>query len=159
MSTVEMKVADAILQQPVRVEICGETYLVAPPSVATLILASAAISKMPIVDKDAENIVYEALAVAEECAPLGEVIAILVLGAKGLTGVKKSWFWLKRKTVDKKAELAQKLLENLSPKQLNELMNSILAQMDMAFFFGTSIALSEINLTRAKKKTTASGQL
>ncbi len=116
----------------------------------------------------------EALAIAEDCVPLGEVLAILVLGAKGLrrvdkviTATEKRYLFglIKRRKevlseveVDAKAELAQELLENLTPKQLNELMNSILAQMDIAFFFGTSISLSEINLTRAKKKTTQSGQ-
>ncbi len=174
MKTTEIKTSETVLQQPINVEILGKTYSVAPPSVATLILASAAISKMPSVDKEAENIAYEALAVAEECAPIGEVIAILVLGAKGLTRVDKAitaiekrylFGLLKRRKevlseveVDAKSELAQELLENLTPKQLNELMNSILSQMDIAFFLGSLISLHEINLTRAKKKKmTASG--
>lgn len=174
MKTVEIRTSEAVLQQPIDVEILDKTYSVAPPSVATLILASAAISKMPAVDKDAENGVYETLAVAADCAALGEVIAILVLGAKGLTRIdkviteteKRYLFGLikRRKEelseveVDAKEELARELLENLSPRQMNELMNSILAQMDIAFFLGTLISLTEINLMRAKRKTTASGQ-
>lgn len=190
MKTVEIRTSEAVLQQPINVEILGKTYPVAPPSVATLILASAAISKMPAVNKDAENGVYETLAVAADCAPMGEVIAILVLGAKRLTEtikvieqVEKTverivydeyLFGLikrpkvievtitedveKEVVIDRKSKLQKELLENLSPRQMNELMNSILAQMDIAFFLGTLISLSEINLTRAKRKTTASGQ-
>jgi hypothetical protein len=158
MKTIEIKTSEAVLQQPIDIEILDKTYSVAPPSVATLIAASAAISKLPTVDKNSENIAVEALAVAEDCAAIGEVIAILVLGAKGLTETKRSWLGRKKETIDKKAILARELLENLSPKQLNELMNRILLQMDIAFFFGSLISLTEINLTRARKKTTASGQ-
>lgn len=83
--TIEQKVGDAILQAPKTFTIGTETLTVAPPSVATLILASEAISLLPSEILDEQNIVGESLAIARQCKPLGDIAAILILGAKNLT--------------------------------------------------------------------------
>jgi hypothetical protein len=160
MISLEQKTAETILQQPVEVEIGAKKYSVAPPSVATLILASAAVSKLPAVNLDTKNIATECLCIAKDCEALGEIVAILILGAKALkpaTGGKRLLSALRK---DPKTALADEILENLSPKQLSNLVGKLLAGMELAFFFATTTSLTEINLLRKARitETTASGQ-
>jgi hypothetical protein len=160
----ETKAAGAILQQPVEVEIGGAVYRVVPPSLATLILASAAIAKLPAGRLDDEDIVSECLRVAKDCEALGEITAILILGAKGLTETKevRTLFGTKTVETDRKGALAKAILEELTPRRLSEVLGLLLAGMDAAFFFGITDFLVKINLLRAtnpgKATTTASGQ-
>ncbi|MDR1223691.1 MAG: hypothetical protein LBL07_12570 [Tannerella sp.] len=160
MDTLETKTADTILQQPVEVEIGGKTYSVAPPSTATLILVSAAVSKLPKTRLDAENIATESLYIAKDCEALGEIVAILILGAKGLKGSEKKFFGLKTVETDPKSILAKEILTELTPRQLSDMLGKLLAGMDLAFFFATTNSLIEINLLRKTRETetTASGR-
>ena len=131
MEHIEKKVADAILQQPLEVNIGDRIYSVAPPSVATLILASEAVSRMPNIRLDKDNIINESLSAARFCRPLGEFVAILILGAKGIrerretaeNARKRYGFPWRRKTdkaveVDAKEELTELLLTELTPTEL-----------------------------------------
>ena len=161
MDTLENKTARTVLQQAVTVEIGDENYDVAPPTIATLILASAAISQLPKIKLDNEKIASECLSIAKDCEVLGEIVAILILGAKGLKESRRSFFGLKTIEIDKQADLAKKILCELSPKQLHDLFAKLLTGMDLAFFFATTASLIEINLLRATKEmeeTTASGR-
>jgi len=164
---IETRVAEAILQQPMEVAVGKSKYLVAPPSVATLILASEAVSRLPQGALDEQRVLEETLAKAEYCRPLGEVAAILILGAKGLTETRKVkekqpryyFFGLfcRTKTVEverafnRKEELANELLENLSPSELNMLISRILKTMQIADFFGLTTFLTGANLLRPTK--------
>lgn len=173
----ESKVADAILQREEEITVGDRTYRVAPPSVATLILASEAAGKMPKLSLDSEKIIDESLSVARYCRPLGDFVAILVLGAKGIKQQRevvekvecRRWYGFGcrtrevRKTVevDAKAELAAQLLEDLSPKELYALTAQLLSRMQIGDFFGLTTFLTELNLTRPTKvvnETTASGR-
>ena len=174
--TIESKVAATILQQPIEVNIGSDVYNVAPPSVATLILASEAAARMPQISLDENKIIDEALAVARYCRPIGEFAAILILGAKGLKGVMEveeeqtrcvfGVRYGKRKVkrqveYDAKQELAARLLEELTPRELYQLIARLLQQMQIGDFFGVTTFLTEINLLRPTKvddKTTASGR-
>lgn len=82
---IESKVAKSILQQTEKITIGDEVISVAPPSTATLILVSEETAKMPNIKLDSKDIVLEALSVAKDCRVLGDIVAILILGAKGLT--------------------------------------------------------------------------
>ena len=170
---IEKKVADAILQQPLEVNIGDRVYSVAPPSVATLILASEAASRMPQVKLDKDNIMNETLAAARFCRPLGEFVAVLILGAKGIreqrenaeNARKRHGFPWRRKAdkaavADAKEELVEMLLNELSPTELYELTLQLLQRMQVADFFGLTTFLIETNLTRTTKvdETTASGR-
>jgi hypothetical protein len=163
--TIESKVAQAVLQQPVEILIGDTIYQVPPPSVATLILASEAISGLPSVKLDPENVAFESLYIAKDCRGIGDILAILILGAKHLTEikkiVKKRLFGLLKEesevTIDKKKELAEKILLELSPKQVSNTFATLFSKMELAFFFGTITSLIEINQLRATK-TIASGQ-
>lgn len=175
-NAIESKVAATILQQPIEVNIGSEVYNVAPPSVATLILASEAAARMPQISLDEKKIIDEALAVARYCRPIGEFAAILILGAKSQNGIREVEERQPRRVLgircghrtvkrqeeyDAKQELAARLLEDLTPRELYQLIARLLQQMQIGDFFGVTTFLTEINLLRPTKvdeKTTASGR-
>lgn len=160
---IESQTASTILQKPEEVIVGNTTYKVAPPSTATLILVSEAVAKMPKINLKSENIVDESLYVAKDCRIEGEIIAIMVLGAKGLTETirVRKWGLIPRKiTINKKESLAKQLLEDVSPRELMNITSRLLQGMQIADFFGLTTFLIEINLLRQTKvvETTASGQ-
>lgn len=167
---IESKVAKSILQQTEEITIGDEVMSVAPPSTATLILVSEETAKLPHVKLDSENIVLEALSVAKDCRVLGDIVAILILGAKNLQTTqvveKKRLFGLitqrKEITINNKAELAKRLLEDIQPKELHRIVVRLLKGLQIADFFGFTTSLIEINLLRQTrevvKETTVSGQ-
>lgn len=176
-NTIEGKVADTILQKEIEVTVGGKIYKASPASTATLILASEAVSRLPKVNLNPEKVVEESLSVARECRPLGDIAAILILGAKNLTERVKTrqtvekrrlWGLVKRteeieveQVIDRKAELAKQILEDLSPRSLNLLVAQLLQKMELGDFFGLTTFLTEINLmrpTKVENETTASGQ-
>lgn len=175
--TLEQKTAQAVLQQPIEVEIREKKYKIAPPSIATLILVSEAVSLLPAIRLDAEKIVEEVLSTAKACRPIGDIIATLILGSKNLTETVEKEVeeqhsrlfglirWTSRKTVtetiDRKAELAKELLEELSPQEMYNLFAKALANMQLQDFFGLTTFLTETNLLRPTKvvtEATAFGQ-
>lgn len=155
--TLEQKTAQAVLQQPIEVEIREKKYKIAPPSIATLILVSEGISTLPRVTLDNGKIVEESLAIARECRVLGDIVATLILGAKKASkhGIINRLFNRKRQ------RLAKTLLEELSPSELHALTAELLKTMQIGDFFGLTTFLLEVNLLRPTKvvsETTAFGQ-
>lgn len=166
--TIEQRVGEAVLQKPKEVVIGDRTFTVAPPSTATLLLVSEGISLLPQVSLNKDKIVEEVLFVAKDCRVLGDIAATLILGSKHLTEAvsveKKRFFGLFKhttsKTIDRKAELAEWLLAELSPTQLYKLFFDLIKDFQLGDFFGLTTFLIEINLLRPTKvvETTASGQ-
>ena len=168
--TIEQRVGATLLQQPRQISIAGKTYSVAPPTIATLILASEAISLLPQEYLDEEHIVEETLRIAKDCRVLGDILAILILGAKGLseerTTEERTFFGLRRRRtvrkIDRKRELADELLETLAPRDLSRLISELLIDLQLGDFFGATTSLLEINLTKATRgvenETTAHGR-
>jgi hypothetical protein len=164
---IEAKVAQTILQKAVDIEVGSKTYKVAPPSVATIIMVSEYVATLPNVRLDEANALEGVLAVAKDCSAIGDIAAILVLGAKGISArikrkakVRVPYLWglLHRKrevvveeVVDKKAILAKELLEEYGPTELYRLIYQILNQMQLGDFFGLTTFLCEINLTKPTK--------
>lgn len=170
--TLEEKAADTILQRAAIVKIGGKEYEAAPPSIATLILVSEAVSRLPQRKLDDKSIVSECLAVAKDCRPLGDIAAIMILGARHIndktndphTG-QKGWFRRlfsrRSKTVTKKEALAQEIIDTYTPSELHGLITMLLQRMDLADFFALTTFLTEVNLLRQTKVetgTTAYGQ-
>lgn len=166
---VESKVADTILQKSKTVDIGGEAFEVAPPTTATLILVSEEISLLPQIEVNKDtDVLTETLRIAKDCSFLGDIIAILILGANGLTEKKtihKKSFWglISKKeeiTINKQEELASFLLKHKSPKELNELFAELILGMEIGDFFGLTTSLIEINLIKPTREvgTTAFGQ-
>ena len=54
-------------------------------------------------------------------------------------------------TIDRKAELAKELLEDVEPKALNLIVSQILSKMQIADFFGLTTFLTELNLLHPRK--------
>lgn len=155
--TIEQQVGKAVLQQGDAIFVGGKRYTVAPPSTATLILVSEAISTLPRVSLDNGKILEESLSIARECRVLGDIIAVLILGAKKASkhGI------INRLFLRRRDRLAKKLLEELSPAELHALTATLLKSMQVGDFFGLTTFLLEINLLRPTKvvsETTAFGQ-
>lgn len=173
--TIEEKVARTILQQPEEINIGGRTYKIAPPSVATLILASETVSHLPHVRLDEDKIVEESLSIAKDCRELGDLLAILILGAKHINNKverrekqRKRHLWglfytTRTITITENAKeiLSRELLENVTPRDLQNSVAKIIKMMQIGDFFGLTTFLTEINLMRSTKvetEPTASGQ-
>lgn len=157
MKTTEQRVAETILQKEKTVKVGALTFTVAPPSVATLILASEHISRLPQVQLDSDKIVEESLFVARECSAIGEVVATLIIGAKRAQKTALSRRLHRRRV----RRLSRKLLTELPPSQLHQLVAELLKGMELGDFFALTTFLIELNLTRPTKvvnETTASGQ-
>lgn len=173
-STTEERVAQTILQQPMVIHVGDNDYSVAPPSTATLILVSAAVSRLPILELNPEKIVQGVLHNAKDCEVVGEIIATLILGAKHVNDPVKTkrkcrcsiLFGLihynrnKKVRETKREQLSRELLENLTPRELQDNLAKILATMQIGDFFGLTTFLNEINQTRPTKvvEPTAPGQ-
>ena len=173
-STTEERVAQTILQQPMVIHVGDNDYSVAPPSTATLILVSAAVSRLPHITLNEEKVVQEVLNVAKDCELVGEIVATLILGAKHVNDevvrteertITYLGGLLKRKVLadvreSKREQLSRELLENLSPRELQSILAKILATMEIGDFFGLTTFLLEINTIRPTKveNQTVSGQ-
>lgn len=174
--TLEQKAADTILQRAAKVNIGGKEYEAAPPSIATLILVSEAVSRLPQRKLDEGKLVFECLNVAKYCKPLGDIAAILILGARhyneenSAPQTREKWWykWLHICNRFGSSEhrtrgevLAQEILATYTPHELYDLIAILLQRMDLADFFALTTFLTEINLLRQTKvetETTAFGR-
>ena len=159
-NTIENSVASAILEKSIdNIDIEGV------PSTATLILISEIVATLPVVKKvPAEEIVTSVLHYARYYRPIGDIAAVLILGAKNLIEYrtivqeKRYLFGLiRRKTettikVDKKAELAKIILENVSPTTLFNVVVQRLQDMEIGSFFAITTSLSEANILKPTKE-------
>lgn len=164
--TIESKVAEAILEKDIaQIEIDGKVYKIASPSIATLILSSEIVSQLPIVEKvPKEEIVYSVLHHAKDFHLLGELVSVLILGAKGLTEEsikvveeRRLFGLIRRKKevktiIDKKAELAKLILENVRPSVIFNLIIARLNKLEISSFFAITTSLSEANILKPTKE-------
>lgn len=170
--TIEQQVADVILGREISsIEINGEVYNVAPPSIATLIMASEIISTLPVVEpissedeEKSQKIFREVLKSAKDFKALGELSAVLILGAKGLyeeTIIEvptKRFFGLLRgkkrisKAIDKKARLAKAILEEMTPSKLFDLLLNRINGLEIGNFFAITTSLSEVNILKPTRE-------
>lgn len=164
-TTIESRVAATILERTVgELEIEGKTYRVAPPTLGTLVLASEIVSYFPKVEdvKD-EQRVFKALFTAKDFKRLAELCAVLILGAKHQYEqrekkiVKRYLFGLikRKKTVtvevDVRAELAQKILDNVRPSVLFKVIIQRLRDNEIMTFFAITTSLNEANILKPTK--------
>ena len=164
-STTEERVANTILQEPTIIKVGEKEYAVAPPSTATLILVSAAVSRLPRIQLDETRLVQDVLASAKDCAAIGDVVAVMILGAKH---VKDEVVRIEERTVSycfglfkrrvrvevresKREQLARELLENLSPRELQTALAQIMGLMEVGDFCGLTTFRLEVNTTRPTK--------
>lgn len=166
-TTIETRTADAILQRVKAITIGGREYIIAPPTLATLILVSEAVAKLPSFEFNKESIVTDAVAAASQFAGLAEVAAILILGEKRLVveeEVKRRYLWglftrKKRVKVDMKRRVTDELM-GVELKDLSSAVVTLLEGMQTEHFFALASFLTNINLTRPTRgeATTAYGR-
>lgn len=156
---IERKVADAILEKNIgTLEIDGKQYNIAPPSIATLILVSEIVAGLPIVEKvDNKQIVYSVLHYAKDFKALGEMAAILILGAKECRSGKRPRFYRIRhffgyEYKPTKDELAEIILQNVRPTVLFDVIIQRLKDMEVSSFFAITTSLSEANILKPTKE-------
>lgn len=166
--TIEQKVATAILEKPLAtIDLAGHTYEIAQPSIATLILASEIISTLPTLGTvDPDSVFYTVIEKAKDFRAIGDLCAVLVLGAKNLKEereevvTKKRFFGLlttyKKRivTIDKKAELADIILNNLKPATILNVIIQRLKELDIVSFFAITTSLNAANILKPTKETT-----
>lgn len=170
-NTIEQRAADTLLQRSAKVTVCGIEFEAAAPSIATLVLVSEAVAKLPGRRLDANNIVAECLAVAKDCRILGDVAAILILGARHIndtmptTQSGRNGFlnrFIPKRNVKKREWLSHNIMETYTPTELHGMIAMLLQRLDLADFFALTTFLSEVNLLKETKvektRTTASGQ-
>jgi len=164
-NTIESRVAATILQRTVgTLEIEGVKYDIAPPTLGTLILASEIVSVFPqIGEVEDKQRIFTALFKAKDFKMLADLAAVLILGSKRLseerevTVVKRRFFGLfkcKRKvkqTIDLRAELAQKILDNVRPSVLFEVIIQRLRDNEVMTFFAITTSLSAANILKPTK--------
>lgn len=172
---VETKASEAILEKPMTVQVGSKSYDVAPPSTATIIMLSEAVSRLPHTSLDPEKVVEECLSIAKDCDVLGEIAAILILGAKNCVVEKKTvqtggkrYLWglidcrhFRVEVYDPMTMLKEEILNECSPRALFEVISKILSTLELSDFFGLTTFLTEINLLRPTKvvnETTVFGQ-
>ena len=164
-TTIESRVAATILERTVStLEIDGVTYNIAPPTIGTLILASEIVYFFPQIDTvDDEQRIFMALFKAKDFKMLSDLAAVLILGSKRLTEErevtveKRHLFGLiKRKhrvkqTVDLRAELAKKILDNVRPSVLFEVIVKRLRDNEIMTFFAITTSLNAANILKPTK--------
>lgn len=164
-TTIESRVAATILERTVStLEIEGVTYNIAPPTIGTLILASEIVSFFPQIDDvDDKQRIFMALFKAKDFKMLADLAAVLILGSKRLTEErevtveKRHLFGLikrkhrVKKTVDLRAELAKKILDNVRPSVLFEVIVKRLRDNEIMTFFAITTSLNAANILKPTK--------
>lgn len=165
-TTIESRVASAILERSTgSIEIEGNTYEIGAPSTATLILVSELVATLPIVEKVPKTeMVNSVLHYARFYRPLGDIAAVLILGAKNLTEERievreerRLFGLIRHKTetkvvVDKKAELSKLILDNVRPTILFDVVVQRLQDTEIGSFFAITTSLSEANILKPTKE-------
>ena len=153
---IEKKTAETILQEPRKYVLGGKEYTVAPPSIATLIMVSAAISEMPEMEQNPEDMVIEVLKKAKGGRAVADAAAILILGAKRIhdeerrkANILSALFMRKR---DSMAKLADAILYECSPSEVSGIIIDTLGRQEVGDFFGLTTFLSGTNLTKKTRK-------
>ena len=155
--TIEQQAAQTILDEPEEIIINGKKYTAPSPTPATTIAVSAIVSEMPRASTENGNIIQFVLKNAKDCEPMGEAIAVMILGKKRPINP-----IIDRYRERKIKKLASIVMHEFTNKQLSDTLTRLLGRMEIPHFFAISTFLIEINMLQAtrgvEKKTTASGQ-
>lgn len=155
MDNIQRRVAENILQEPFKVELGDVSYMVESPTLATLILASEEIANMPKIEvRDGKSIVFDVLATAKDCASVGRVLAIFILGAKTIKEKRTSLISRLLRLVGVDAvkreldRLTDRILINASLEELNVAYATLVQHIDIGDFFSVTTFLQGVNLTK-----------
>ena len=164
----QAKAAATILERKLaQVKIGDGTYAIAPPSIATLIMLSEIASGLPKAGEvKAENILQWVGSNAKDYSALGELAAVLVLGAKAImedvelgqqAGKKGVSLFNRPSSRDTKRgtlrqEMAKKILREVSPAQLSEIIAKAFGSLELGDFFGITTSLGAVSILTPSKE-------
>lgn len=155
----EARAADTLLQRPFQVKAGDMTFTVPAPTVATVIAVSGLISRIPeTAFSDDDKVLPAVLAHASECSALGDIAAMLILGEKeynapvdGKDGPVGRILRRRAARRTKGGELAKRLVQGLTPAQLNRAVTEILVHTEVSDFFALTTFLTGVNCLRRTK--------
>lgn len=157
----EKLVADCVLQNPVLVKIGEEEMYVSKPTIGTLIECSKLIGEIPDMGMHTDDNALEfAIGTARNYEILGLILATFILGRKGrrkaVRTQKKRILgiipWVYKETYNEYLELADRILDELSPKEMSNIFAALLGVHELAFFLQITTTLREANLLRRTKE-------
>ena len=156
---IEKLIADTINDNPLQIEIRGQKIDIPRPTVGTIIEVSKHISEFPEMPQNIKTaaIVPSALNIAKDCGKLGEIMAILMLGKKGMY----TEFRLFGRTIYRRNNVKRLAteLEHLTTEEYANILITVFKGMNLSFFLNIIISLQDINqLKKTKTEATASGQ-
>lgn len=141
------KVRTTVLQDPVEITVGHKTYRCTHCTVEGMIRISELIPDSPVFTGD--DIVHEVFHNAKNCKWLGEVMAVLVVSARG-------FFVPQRRRMFAKRYMAVK-----TPSEMYKDFLTLIGTEEITGFFSLTTFLTEVNITKPTRKvvkTTASGQ-
>lgn len=146
MAKVEKSVVDVALGRPTKVVIRGEEYEVPPLTLETILLASEAVASY-VQAMDPKNYVSEVFRTAREYKNIGDLLAIMILGADNLIKVveKKILFWKYDVKIDEKKILSDKI-KKLTPEEYTLILTKLSKRKEIHDFFLLTTSLTEINI-------------
>ncbi len=148
-TTIEQRVVNTILKNPIKIKIGDKEYRPKPPTLSAIFRVSAIVSAFPQTDtklsKAPEEVLKHVLLNAYQYESAGAIIATLVLG------------WYKNPTDEFLAEheaLATLVEDTFEPRQYDELLRTLLNVQQTSDFFVLTATLSELNLIEGKREET-----
>lgn len=167
--TIESYVADTVLERPTDVlTIEGVEYKLAPPTLATIIMTSELVAKLPQFESSNDDLLYEVMKNARNCKTIGKIAAVLLLGAKRVLENRRiavpheggKCCLIPRcfrrhktdKTIAEVDHLAQTILNEVSPATLQTILMKRLIDMQIGDFFGITTSLTTANHLKATKE-------
>ncbi len=163
----EELVEKTVLEKEVEIILRGEKYNVAPPSIATLILFSKYVGKLPKEVLNKEKPIASLMSNADKLHYLGYAIASAILGVEDFNKkckLERSMFdrlrfWKETKTIPQGELLAEKI-NKIEVEEVYSAFVKVLSSMKLNVFFQLTISLLEMNLTKPTREmeTTVSGR-
>ena len=156
---IQASVAETILEHNNQIVLGGKRYSVAPPTLGTLIRASAMIARMPkrlTVTKEREY--QDIMAQAKDYAPLANLVAILILGEKKAREIEPSskggWLSKRKEKAPQTREqaLAREILDNVPASEIRGAIAPLMARLELDDFFVVTTFLNGINVTQPTKE-------
>lgn len=138
MNNTEQKVAETLLELPKVITIGGVDYSIAPPTIGTLAMMSAEISKLDAEGTDIQGIIKRAESNADILTRIG---AIVILGAKVI----------KQKGEKELILLADRLSSDASVVELAGLVTTALDTLDISGFFVLTTSLKGASILKPTK--------
>lgn len=171
--SIESKISRTILELPAsEIDIDGVVYPVSPPSLATLILVSEIVADIPVVNGETDNITSEVLRVAKDFKLLGDIAAVVILGAerikeKHIVSIKRfktkeKFSFIKMRKVLTRVEyveykeerfvLAERIIDTCRPSLINHVIVKRFKEMEVSDFFGLITSLYDVNLLKPTRE-------